>query len=135
MRVVFLAAALATVTAMSSADSLPFSPGMWETTVTSTNSLTGTTTHSSTSCTTEGEFDLRSIAQGAQGCELVDSNIDENTLTYSMACNVQGAESTVQGTYTVDGDGGEGTMNMTMTFDGQTMTVENVFTSKRIGDC
>jgi len=83
----------------------------------------------------EDEFDPKSMAEGAEGCNLAESNLDGNTLTFSMVCNMQGADATMTGIYSVDGDEGEGSMNIEMSFSGQTMTMENVFTAKRIGDC
>ena len=110
-------------------------PGMWETTMVSTNSMTGTTTQTTSNCMADEEFDPKTMAEGAEGCEITDNNLDGNTLTFTMACNMQGAEVTMKGLYAVEGDEGEGSMNMEMSFGGQTMTMENTFTAKRIGEC
>ena len=117
------------------ADGLKIKPGMWESTMTTTNSMTGTTTDTSTTCMVEEEFDPMSMLEGTADCELTENTLSGNTLSYSMSCNIQGAVSQIQGVYKVDGDEGEGTMNMEMDFGGQKMTMENVFTAKRIGDC
>ena len=117
------------------ADSLKLKPGLWETTVTSTNSFTGTTTQTETECVAEQEFDPRTMFKDAQGCKLLDDSLQGNTLTYSLVCNVQGTQATIEGVYTTDGDLGSGSMNMEMSFSGQTMTMENNFDARRIGDC
>ena len=117
------------------ADTLKLKPGLWETTVTSINSFTGTTTQTETECVVEQEFDPRTMFKDAQGCELLDDNLQGNTLTYSLVCNVQGTQATIEGVYTTEGDVGSGSMNMEMSFGNQTMTMENSFDARRLGDC
>ena len=126
---------LASISVGAGADGLKITPGKWESTVTATNSMTGTTTNTSTSCMTEEEFDPQSLMEGAQGCQLVDSNLDNNTLAFSMACDIQGTQSTMQGLYSVDGDTGQGTINVEMDVSGQTVTMHGTFEARRIGDC
>ena len=117
------------------ADSLKLKPGLWETTVTSTNSFSGTTTQTETECVVEAEFDPRTMFKDAEGCELVDNNLSGNTLTYSLVCDVQGTKANIEGMYTTEGDIGSGNMNLEMSFGNQTMTMENSFDARRIGDC
>lgn len=116
-------------------DILPMTPGLWETTVTSTNSFTGTQTNTQQECIVEDHFDPRKMAEGSDECEIADSNVDGNTLTFTMACTMQGGSATMTGTYTVDGDQGSGSMNMEGSFGGQTMTMESTMVANRIGDC
>ena len=130
---VIVSACLVSVSAH--ADALRLKPGLWETTVTSTNSFTGTTTQTDTECVVEQEFDPRTMFKDAQGCEVVNSSLEGNTLTYSLVCNVEGTQATINGLYTADGDVGGGSMNMEMSFSGQTMTMESSFDARRIGDC
>ena len=137
MKKILIALSFSSILISSSAfsEGLKIKPGMWETTMVSTNSMTGTTTQTTSNCMADGEFDPKTMAEGAEGCEVTDDNVDGNTLTFTMACNMQGADVTMEGLYSVDGDEGEGSMNMEMSFGGQTMTMENVFTAKRVGDC
>ena len=116
-------------------EGLKIRPGMWETTMVSTNSMTGTTTQTTSNCMADEEFDPKTMAEGTEGCEITDNNVDGNTLTFTMACNMQGADVTMEGQYAVEGDEGEGRLNMEMSFGGQSMTMENTFTAKRIGEC
>ena len=83
----------------------------------------------------EEEFDPVTMLEGAGDCELLENTLNGNTLSFSLFCNAQGVESQIRGVYKVDGDQGEGSMNMEMDFGGQKMTMENVFTSTRLGDC
>ena len=133
LHVVIASACLVSVSAY--AETLKLKPGLWETTVVSTNSFTGTTTQTETECVVEQEFDPRTMFKDAQGCELLDDNLQGNTLTYSLVCNVQGTQATIEGVYTTEGDVGSGSMNMEMSFGNQTMTMENSFDARRIGDC
>ena len=123
------------LTVLAHADSLPIKPGLWESTMTSTNSMTGTQTKTSTQCMTEDEWNPQSMMEEVQGCTLTESSLSGNTLTFSMSCDIQGAESTVSGVYSTQGDTGEGTMNMEMSFGGQVMTMEATFVANRLGDC
>lgn len=116
-------------------DVLPMTPGLWETTVTSTNSFTGTQTNTQQECIVEDHFNPKKFAEGSDECELTESDVDGNTLTFTMACTMQGGSATMTGSYTVDGDEGSGTMNMEGSFGGQTMTMESEMTAQRIGDC
>ncbi len=117
------------------ADVLPINPGLWESTVTSTNSMTGTQTKTSTECLVEDSFDPASMMDDGDQCQLTASDLDGDTLTFSMECNMEGGESTMTGVYQTDGETGQGTMNMEMSFGGQTMTMESNMTTVRLGDC
>ncbi|MCZ7598842.1 MAG: DUF3617 family protein [Gammaproteobacteria bacterium] len=69
-------------------------PGDVETTMTRTNPMTGTpTTETSTECVTEQSFDPREMMQDARGCQLTEENLSGDTLTFAMACTVEGAGS------------------------------------------
>ena len=117
------------------ADALPVKPGLWETTVTSTNSFTGTQTQTSQECVTIEEFDPKTLFRDAEGCEVVNSDVSGNVLTFSMSCNMDGGQGTFAGRYQTEGDTGSGEMNMEMSFGGQTMTMESTMESTRLGDC
>lgn len=120
---------------VASADSLPVEPGLWETTVTSTNSFTGTQTQTTKECVTIDAFDPKTLFKDAEGCKVVDSDVNGNVLTFSMDCNVDGGQGTFSGRYQSEGDTGSGEMNMEMSFNGQTMTMESTMESRRLGDC
>ena len=133
--VFFLYLSTACFAGFANADALPIKPGLWESTMTSNNSITGASTRTSQECMTEGEWDPKSMMEGAEGCELIDSALNGDTLNFSMTCDVQGAKSSVQGMYQSKGDSGSGSMNMEMDFGGQIMTMEAEFVANRIGDC
>ena len=72
---------------MTWAEGLPITPGMWETTTTMENSITGNRTDTRKDCIKESELDPSSQMQGMpkDQCE-VSTNIEGKTMTYSMVC-------------------------------------------------
>ena len=68
-------------------------------------------------------------------CEVGQSDLDGDTLTFSMSCNTQGGQMTMNAIYQSNGDSVQGTTVVEMLFGGQTMTSESSFTGNRIGDC
>ena len=117
------------------AASLLIKPGMWETTMTTSSSMTGTTTRSISECRVEEKFDPTAMVENAKGCDLVENELSGNTLTYTMNCDVEGGEGILRGVYEINGDQGQGRMDMELSFGGQTMVIENSFTARRLGDC
>lgn len=115
---------------------LAINPGLWETTMTRSNSLTGEeTTETTTRCVKETEFDPSDMVQNGQGCELVENNLDGDMLTFRMECNMQGSEAAVDGMFQTDGQTGMGKMDMTMGMGEIKMTMNMNWTSTRLGDC
>lgn len=122
-------------TGLAHADSLPITPGLWEITSTRDNPMTGQQqTQTDQECIVEDRFDP--IARmGDDGCQVTNSDLDGNTLTFDLSCNMQGGQGTMHGVYTIDGDRGEGEMTMQFSFGGQTMSMQNSSVARRIGDC
>ena len=120
---------------LAAGDTLPIKPGLWESTVTSTNSFAGTSTQTNQECVTINQFDPKTMAREAEGCDVVESNVNGSTLTFSMNCDIEGGTTVISGQYQSDGDTGSGAMNMEMSFGDQTMTMESTMTTVRIGDC
>ena len=118
------------------AQGLPFNPGLWETTATRTDAMTGEpVTDTRQECVESDEFDPRSLIQGVEGCEVNDQTVSGDTLKFTMTCNQEGSTSTIQGQVQPDGQTGSGQMSMSVSFGGQTMNFESSSTSKRVVDC
>ena len=128
---------LAVAPAVSGAASLEINPGLWETTMTSTNPMTGgPTTDTKTECVKEKSFDHREVMEEADGCRLVDESLSGDTLSFSMQCDLDGgAQAIMDGTFQTDGQTGTGNMTINMNMAGMTMTMTNNWTSRRVGDC
>jgi len=138
MRSVFVAAACALLVApiAAGAAELKFNPGLWETTMTRTNPMTGEpTTETSTECVKQDTFRPSDMMKEAEGCELLKDELDGDTLTFMMECNMQGAKTTVDGTFQTDGQTGKGNMEMKMSMGEMNLDMTMDWTSKRVGDC
>jgi hypothetical protein len=117
------------------ADSLPVTPGLWETTVKTVNPFSGTQTVVDTECLKDTEWDPATMVAQEEGCEVTDSVLDGDTLSFSMSCSMQGGTGEMTGRYTVDGDTGSGEMAIEVSFGGQSIKMESSMTSRRVGDC
>ena len=119
-----------------SASELAINPGLWKTTMTRTNPMTGNpTTETSTQCVKEKSFNPSDMMKNAQGCELVKDELDGDTLNFRMECNVQGQTATVDGMFQTDGKTGKGNMNMQLKMGEMNMNMKMNWTAERIGDC
>lgn len=131
-----LAGALLVLPFTTGAAELEINPGLWETTMTRTNPMTGEpTTETTTECVRETSFNPSDVMKDAQGCELVKDELNGNTLAFRMECNMQGSQATVDGTFQSDGQTGRGNMDMDMSMGEMKMSMNMNWTSKRIGDC
>ncbi len=129
--------ALASVPLTVAAASLDINPGLWETTMTRTNPMTGApTTETSTECVREESFDPRQLMEDTENCQLTDESLAGDTLTFTMQCSIQGgAQATMEGTFQTDGQTGTGNMTMNMNMAGMSMSMTGNWTAKRVGDC
>ncbi len=131
-----LACAVLVVPFAAGAAELELNPGLWETTMTRTNPMTGEpTTETNTECVKETSFNPSDMMQDAQGCELVKDELNGDTLTYRMECDMQGTRATVDGMFQTDGQTGKGNMDMKMSMGEMDMTMKMDWTAKRVGDC
>jgi hypothetical protein len=67
-----------------------------------------------------------------QECEMTDTKISGDTVTWSMKCNGQGGEMKGDGKITYKGDSFSGEMIITMAGD---MKITNKMSGLRLGDC
>lgn len=115
---------------------LEINPGLWETTMTRTNPMTGDpTTETTKECVKATSFNPSDMMENAQGCELVKDELNGNTLSFTMECNMQGSQAVVDGMFQTDGQTGNGNMDMTMSMGEMNMSMKMNWTSKRLGDC
>ena len=119
-----------------SAAELEINPGLWETTMTRTNPMTGEpTTETTQECVKQTSFNPSDMMQAAEGCKLLKDEQNGDTLSFRMECNLQGSTATVDGQFQTDGQTGKGNMDMTMNMGEMNMTMNMNWTSKRLGDC
>jgi len=136
-RITLAAASILLLPVLSGAAELPINPGQWQVTMTRTNPMTGApTTETNVECVKETSFNPSSMMQDAQDCELVKDELNGDTLSFRMECNMeQGMSAVVDGAFQSDGDTGSGNMNMNMNMGEMQMNMKMDWTSRRLGDC
>ena len=118
------------------AESIPVTPGKWETTMTMTMPFAQEpTVQSSTQCIRQDSYDPARDLQMQGDCEVVEQNVSGNTLTWRMNCRMAEGTAVADGQATIDGDRGEGRMATEMMMNGQAMSMTMEWQSKRVGDC
>ncbi len=107
-------------------------PGKWE--ITTKTEMAGMPAQSLTHTQCITASDLVPVGGDAsQHCKVTDVKTSGNTVSWKITCGGQGGEMSGTGTITYEGDSMNGTM--TMSIPGTEMTIKNVITGKRIGEC
>ncbi len=116
------------------AEGLPITPGLWE--ITTQNSTLGSR-EVEQSCMTEAVFDPVSMMGDEAGCEVANERVQGNSVDYDIVCVDDTAAGKAEGhfAFTIDGDRGDGQVDLTMTVGDQSMTMQYSMDAKRIGDC
>jgi len=108
--------------------------GKWQVTNVSKNTMTPqekvTTT---TECVKEDKNPLEAIMEGGK-CKVTKQETKGRTVTWEMECGDQ-YTAKGSGSFTADGDSGDGTLEMNMNLKGIKVTVTNTWKGKRIGEC
>ncbi|MGI9486693.1 MAG: DUF3617 domain-containing protein [Geminicoccaceae bacterium] len=135
-RVSALTPALAALTFSSAvfAAGVPITPGLWE--ITTQNSMLGTE-EVNQQCMQEAVFDPTAILGDEEGCELSNETISGNTIDYDLACVDEGQQGSATGhfSFTIDGDQGNGNVDITFKVGGETMNMQYSMAAARVGDC
>lgn len=135
-RLAVLAPALAALTLSSTvfAAGVPITPGLWE--IKTKNSMLGTE-EVNQQCMQEAEFDPTAILGDEEGCELSNENVSGNTVDYDLACVDEGQQGSATGhfSFTIDGNQGNGNVDMTFNVGGETMNMQYSMAAARLGDC
>ena len=138
MRITILVlAALAASPAL--AEGIPVEPGLWSVTTTmNMPMMPAPQTMTTEQCFEDDVMDMDDMAtEGLDpGCKYDLSNIDGNTMAWSIDCPVEGGgEMHAEWQATSSGDSVEGEGKMAMTVAGQQMDMTMSWTGKRVGDC
>lgn len=119
------------------ADGMNIKPGKWE--FRSQSSLPGaggTQKHTNTQCITEEQLKPETMMQDMQqGCELLESKVDGDTMTWKVHCNNPGGEMTGVGHVSGSNETISGGMEMTMSFSGQQMNMNMSWDGSYVGAC
>ncbi|WP_018624341.1 DUF3617 domain-containing protein [Kangiella aquimarina] len=118
------------------AKGLEVEPGLWETSMTRTDPLSGQeVTDTQKECIEERYFDPEELTKDMQGCKLTQNELKGNKLNFTMHCEDAGMTSSVAGEYEVNGDKGNGKMDFVIMGMGQEMKLSMNWESTRLGDC
>ena len=133
-----LAASLFITNSVNAADSISIEPGMWEMTSTMTTPMfPQPRVETVKECMTEEKISPKDLldAEDTGECQITESNVSGNSMTWAMQCNNPGGTMTGSGNFTSKGDSASGSMNMNMNFEGQSISMEMSWEGKRIGSC
>lgn len=116
------------------AEGLPITPGLWE--IKTQNSMLGSE-EVEQSCMKEDVFDPLSMMGEEEGCGITNEVVAGNSVDYDVACvdDQQAGKAEGHFSFTIDGDRGNGQIDLTMTVGDQSMNMQISMDAKRIGDC
>lgn len=116
------------------AGGVPITPGLWE--IKTHNSMLGTEDVDQ-QCMQETVFDPVSILGQEDGCQISNETVSGNTVDYDLACIDEQERGSATGhfSFTIDGDQGNGNVDMTFTIAGETMNMQYTMAAARLGDC
>jgi hypothetical protein len=115
--------------ASAQAEGLPIRDGLWETTMKSP--MTGERT--SRECLKDTMLDPQSMLEGQSECQMTEHTLQGNTLTFTMTCAA--GSGTAHGRMSVDGDRGDGEINMQFNMGDREMSMTMSWDAVRVGDC
>lgn len=118
------------------AKELAIEPGLWKTETTVYNSIIKeTNTETTEECITESTYTLEKLTEDYQECSILSEDISDNSLTYKMICNSAGTQFTLDGKLSIDGDKGEGTMDIKVSAEGMEFELNSNWITQRISNC
>ncbi|MBL8383973.1 MAG: DUF3617 family protein [Burkholderiales bacterium] len=112
-------------------------PGLWETTVTS--NMSGGKPVSTRACISAKQLEdpkgmVPKMEETGMKCEQLDTRVSGNTVHWKMRCTGE-APMEGSGQMTSGTDSYNGKMEMTVKMQGQTMTMSQTMSGRRVGDC
>jgi hypothetical protein len=109
-------------------------PGKWEVKTVQKNSMMKQEkVTDKTECVKEDKNPLEAIMEAGK-CKVSNQETKGHTVSWDMNCGDQ-YSATGHGTFTADGDSGEGVLDMKMKLQGIEVSVQNTWAGKRVGDC
>ncbi len=115
-------------------DGPTMNPGKWEVkTVQKSSMMKKEKVTNATECVKEDKNPLEAIMEAGK-CKVTKQETKGHNVSWDMECGDQ-YSATGHGTFTADGDSGEGTIDMKMKLQGIEVNVQNTWSGKRVGDC
>ena len=109
--------------------------GKWSITTTTMVPMMGPMEHTMTSCFSETDLKPQKMMKQEGDCHIDDMKTSGSTVTWGIACKNQGGEFKGSASATSAPESLSGQMKMTMTMNGQTMTMETKWKGKYLGAC
>lgn len=125
------------VVSTASAEGIQIQSGQWKVTTTIENSMMPQPqVKTSTECVKQESWDpTKEMMKDNSGCKVTDQKVEGNTLRWKLECPNKMGKMTGSGEFTVDGDSATGSMDMSMTLQGQPMTFKSTWKGTRVGEC
>lgn len=116
------------------AEGVPITPGLWE--IRTQNSMLGTE-EVNQKCMRDAVFDPAAILGEEEGCDISNESVAGNTVNYDLACIDEEQRGSAMGhfTFTIDGDQGNGNVDLTFNIGEDTMSMQYTMAAVRVGDC
>ncbi len=86
-------------------------------------------------CIDKASIRPKDMMQDAQGCKVLNANVEKDNMDWTISCNNSGVEMIGKGHAKSGGTTVKGGMNISATFNGQTMEMSTTWEGKHIGDC
>lgn len=122
---------------LQAADALTIEPGKWQITTKATlPMLQQPITHQTTECLAKDAISAKTLLEETDGeCQVTQSSLKGNQLSWSMRCQVDGQQVTGNGQFVSHGNRASGDMVMTMPVQGIVMQMKTHWQAKRLGAC
>lgn len=119
------------------ADVMQVEPGLYQVTMTRTNSISGmSTTETTEQCVEETRaFSPGEMLGEAEGCAMVEQSVTAQTMQFTMTCAMGGGQGRFEGQFQQAGSVGTGEMTMQMSLGEFNINMDMDWESKRVGDC
>jgi hypothetical protein len=118
------------------ADGVPIEPGQWHIkTAITMPMVSGERLHEITECIDTDTIDPLKMMGPNNECQIASQNIDGDTVSWEMSCNIDGGQATGTGSFTSEGSTASGTMQIQFNVQGQNMQMDTRWEGKRIGAC
>ena len=118
------------------AEGMEVKPGMWEMKSVVTLPFDGgKQERSSQDCIDKSSITPQEMMNDAEGCEILDSDVNAKKMTWSIRCQNPQVEMTGDGHAKSTGTTVSGGMNISATYSGQEMKMSTTWEGKHVGAC
>ena len=110
--------------------------GLWETkSIVTTPFAGGAQEHVSQECITNDSITPEQLMQNAKNCEILDKEIEPNSMSWTVRCTNADIEMLGQGSIQTTKTTLNGLMNITASVNGQEVVMSTSWEGKYIGEC